>query len=128
MILIRSFLLSKSRRPRLRHPLVPLLWEDFGEIPISPSARPHCCCLFTTLPRRRRDFFWVLARSLLIFPLIFVKNYYNQQISNLSICVKILWAGAHGGRAPGGWNIRGGAPGGRPRNPPGSPADEDTMQ
>ena len=36
MILIRSFLLSKSRKPRLRHPLVPLLWEDFGEIPISP--------------------------------------------------------------------------------------------
>ena len=36
MILIRSFLLSKSRRPRLRHPLVPLLWEDFGKIPISP--------------------------------------------------------------------------------------------
>ena len=36
MILIRSFLLSKSRRPRLRYPLVPLLWEHFGKTPISP--------------------------------------------------------------------------------------------
>ena len=40
MILIRSFLLSKSRRPRLRHPLVPLLWEDFGKIPISHLHHP----------------------------------------------------------------------------------------
>ena len=41
MILIRSFLLSKSRRPRLRHPLVPLLWEDFGKIPISHLHHPN---------------------------------------------------------------------------------------
>ena len=45
MILIRSFLLSKSRMSRLRHPLVPILSENFAKITIwdahHPTLRKH---------------------------------------------------------------------------------------
>ena len=44
MILIRSFLLSKSRRPRLRHPLVPSFGRILGKSQysiISASAPPY---------------------------------------------------------------------------------------
>ena len=41
MIIIRSFLLSKSRRPRLRHPLVPILPENFGKIPKMKKSHLH---------------------------------------------------------------------------------------
>ena len=48
MILIRSFLLSKSRRSRIRHSLVPLLWEDFGKIPISDLHHPSSIRILAT--------------------------------------------------------------------------------
>jgi len=40
MFLIRSFLLSKSRRSRLRHPLVPILSENFAKIAIWDAHHP----------------------------------------------------------------------------------------